>query len=84
MERSVTRMGAELDEWTKAENKAGRKLTEMGALKPERFGTAGKPKFALKGGETNAFLELVAEKLLVDPMKREALGPDVGYVIFSG
>ena len=54
---SVHRLGAEMLDWVRAENRGGRNLTEIGSCKAESVGTHTKPRFALKAGETNVFLE---------------------------
>jgi len=50
---SVHRLGAEMLDWVRAENRGGRNLTEIGSFKAESVGTHTKPIFALKDGETN-------------------------------
>jgi len=52
---SCCQIGVHFAKWVKSENKGGRKLTEIGAIKAEAFGAAAAPKFSFKGGETNAF-----------------------------
>ena len=54
---SCMRMTVKFAEWVKAEIRTGRKLTEIGQIKPEMAGTPSNPCCNLKGGETNGFLE---------------------------
>ena len=54
---SIYRMNSEFQKWVRAANAGGRNLTEALNLKPEAFGSSSSPKFGLKAGETNAFLE---------------------------
>ena len=79
MALSASQIDAHFAKWVRAENKAGRKLTEVGAIKPEQFGTAAAPIFFFKAGETNALLELL---LFILKGKAAQLGAD-GATIFE-
>ena len=79
---SVTSMSTDLERWIRAQSREGRKLTEVGALKSEMFGTPSKPKFGFKAGETNAFLEYMVERLVPD--KLGFLGSDARTIVDAG
>ena len=71
---SVSRMDIDLQRWVKAQTRSGRNITELGGLNKDTFGTPTRPKFSMKGGEANTFLEfLVADHL---PGKIGCLGAD--------
>ena len=57
MELSVSRLSPVFNRWQKEQQRRGRKITEIGNMKAEMFGTFASPKFGLKGAETNWFLE---------------------------
>ena len=70
-------MSAELDRWQKAEARIGRDVTLVGDCKHEQFGTATRPLFGFKGGETNWILEFLTTQVL--PLKFHKLenGPNI-------
>ena len=78
---STGQISADLTAWVRLQNRMGRNLTEPGALKLEAFGTASKPKFMLKGGETNVFLEYLVQLL---PAKLIHLGEEGPLMLEAG
>ena len=69
---SLQRLSAEVAEWQGREARTGRKLTDIGLLGGETFGTRTKPKCALKGAQTNWVLEYLVCHVL--PRKQIPLG----------
>ena len=78
---SAYRLSADFQRWVRDANRGGRNLTEANNLKAEQFGTCKKPKFQLKGGETNSFLEYMLSFL---PDRVAALGEDGACVLQAG
>ena len=60
---SCSRLSVNLTAWVRRENRAGRNLSEVDPVKRETFGTTDKPKFGLKSGESNVFLEYLVQLL---------------------
>ena len=71
---SVERLSAGLQDWLRSQRRVGRDVTEISGLRPEMFGSIGKPKFLLKASETNWFLEYFASVAI--PTHLECLGED--------
>ena len=79
---SIYRFSLVLQSWVREQNQQfGRNLTEAGNLKGDMFGTSTRPKFALKAGETNAFLEYVVSIL---PEHVPSLGDKGPLILRSG
>ena len=74
MQLSLARLSPELETWLRGEKRHGREVTECGILRAEQFGSMAHPKFALKGSETNWFMEHLV--MVVLPAFRDRLGPD--------
>ena len=70
---SVQCLQTEWSQWLRAQMQAGIDPTELEVLWPEMFGTFAKPKFGLKGAETNYVLEFFLV-LAVLPRFGDALG----------
>ena len=78
---SIYRMSSDFQKWVRTANRGGRNLTEANNLRPELFGTSAKPKFGLKAGETNAFLEYMLSFL---PTRMDILGGDGANLLQAG
>ena len=78
---STQRLSAELELWTAAQGD-NRNLTKIRPLQQDDFGTHLHPKFPLKGGETNTFLEFMVSVAL--PRSQGPLGELGGPLLRAG
>ena len=79
---STQRLSAELEGWTVARLSDNRNVTKVRTLQQDDFGTHRHPKFPLKGGETNTFLEFMVSVAV--PRSQGSLGELGGPLLRAG
>ena len=79
---SFQRLSADVQDWQKAQQRAGREVTTVGVILSEQLGSATKPRFDFKGGQTNWMLEYLVLALL--PRMFHRIGPSGGTVLSAG